>query len=94
MIKIGIELNTCRSALDEKPIEYIKAVDIIKGILEEDCFNDVGVASVLMNAYSVFIQMSPAERREDLILIIERCAFEMRHADWDELDRKNEEAGG
>ncbi len=94
MLKIGIELAGDKSPLSEKPIEYIKAVGIVKDILEDDSFTNIGVASVLVNAYSVFIQMAPPEVREDLVLILERSCFEMRHADWDELDKLNEGAGG
>lgn len=88
MTDIGIEFKSKTGNPNPDCPEFAKGVEILQSLIK--C--GVGAtqcASTLINAYSLMIQSAKPETRVELILVLEKAAFTMRHAEWDEMDRLN-----
>jgi hypothetical protein len=73
--------------------EFEKGKEILDNLIHENR-GSVDCASVLINAFSLLIQSSKPEARPELVLVLEKATFAMRHADWNDIDKMNEEEGG
>ena len=68
--------------------EFEIGIKLLKDLVDAG-LGAVECASVLINTYSLMIQSAHPEVRGELVLVLEKAAYSMRHAEWDEIDELN-----